>query len=252
MTPALRQIILKQRYRPNAVSFDGATYLTRGADLTGAADSKLWTVSVWVRVLAGDGVEGRILASATAVGGSTFRTRLAKLSVDRFGSAGFNAAAATILSGNAAVNDTMEVADGWVHCLVSVDMADASKRHVYINDVFDANFGTYTDDIIDFTLADWSIGADPDGSLPITASVADLWHAPGVYIDFSQPGNRRKFISAARRPVYLGENGEKPTGAAPIVFMSGPTANWHLNRGTGGAFAVTAGALTNALTNPAD
>ena len=37
-------------YAANPVNFDGTNdYLTRGATLTGAADSKLMTISVWVR-----------------------------------------------------------------------------------------------------------------------------------------------------------------------------------------------------------
>src|SRR3546814_7073174 len=44
-------------------------------------------------------------------------------------------------------------------------------------------------------------------------------------------------------------DGSTPTGSAPLVFLSGATASWHTNKGTGGGFTEN-GALTDAATDP--
>lgn len=51
------------------------------------------------------------------------------------------------------------------------------------------------------------------------------------YLDLSVAANRRKFISAARKPVSLGADGSLPLGHAPLLYVpDGLTAN----KGTGG------------------
>jgi hypothetical protein len=52
------------------------------------------------------------------------------------------------------------------------------------------------------------------------ADVADVYFAPGQFLDLSIPGNVAKFISAGK-PVDLGSDGSTPTGIAPLVFLSG-------------------------------
>jgi hypothetical protein len=240
------------RYRANAVSFDGANdYLTRGAGLTGAADSKLWTLSFWIRKQGSDGATERVFRAATTVGGGTVRTGFQKRSQNSVAILGNNAAGVAILNVSASDN-VIKVIDGWVHVLASFDMADSGKRHLYINDASDlASATVYTDDAIGFVWADWAVGADPDGTDKLNGDLADLVLWPGVYLDLSVETNRRKFISAAGKPVYLGANGERPTGAPPLVFLSGPAATWHNNLGSGGGFTVH-GALSDAPTSPSD
>lgn len=226
-------------------TFDGTTdYLTRGAGLTGAADSKLLTFSGWFKW---DGaVEGgRVVASVTTVGGATQRTRVHFDSTpgsNRFSVSGYNAAGAQILAAGAA---QIPVAGRWCHYLFSADLSNAAKRHLYIDDVSDVNVGTHTNDTIDFTMADWGVGALPDGSIKLDGDLADVWFMPGVYIDFSVEANRRKFIDSMLRPVGLGADGSLPTGTPPLIFLSGEIAAWHTNKGTGGGFTVH-GALAEA------
>jgi hypothetical protein len=88
-------------------------------------------------------------------------------------------------------------------------------------------------------MADWGLGAYPNGGNIFTGSLGDIWFMPGLYIDLSIEANRRRFISAAGEPVYLGANGEGPTGAVPLVYLSGALASWHTNKGTGGGFTLT-------------
>lgn len=88
----------------------------------------------------------------------------------------------------------------------------------------------------------------------LTGDVADFWLATGQSLltgaDIAQ-ATRRKFISAAGKPVYLGADGSTPTGVAPPIFLSGNGTDFRTNRGTGGAFTLT-GTLTNASTSPSD
>ena len=238
-------------YRANAVNFDGTNdYLTLGAGLTGAADSKLLTLSFWIRKQGSDGVAERIIRSATTVGGATSRVVVTKNTLDKISIQGVNAAGTSVLIASP-TDDTVEVADGWVHILCSVDLADTGKRHLYLNDASDATWSTYTDDLIEFTEQDWAIGATPDGSGKLNADLADLWFLPGTYIDFSVTANRRLFISATGKPVYLGATGERPTGTSALIYLSGATAGWETNLGTGGGFTEN-GALSTSATSPSD
>jgi hypothetical protein len=59
--------------------------------------------------------------------------------------------------------------------------------------------------------------------------------------------NRRKFIDASGKPV-------DPTNwpASPVLKFSGNAAAFATNQGSGGAFALTGGSLTDAGTSPSD
>jgi hypothetical protein len=225
-----------------SADFDGTNdYLTRGAGLTGAADSKLLTISLWLYIDAGTG--GRLIASATTVGGGAAGTRaVLGAGTTSFNLNGLNSAGTMILS-LASSSLTVGV---WHHIMASVDLSNPLKCHLYVDDQPDLSIVTFTDDTMDFTMADWSVGALADGSAKLDGKIGDLWFAPGVYIDLSDEANRRKFISARRGPVSLGAAGATPTGASPLVFLSGALAGWATNKGTGGGF-TTVGALTASI-----
>lgn len=144
-----------------------------------------------------------------------------------------------------------ETVNEWYHVLFSVDLSDTSKRHLYVNDASDLDqIVTYdTSGTIDFIMDNAVVGATNSGSSAFSGDVADLWIDFGTYIDFSIEANRRKFIDANGDPVYLGASGNLPTGTAPDIFLSGDTATWHTNKGTGGGFTVN-GTLANAMDGP--
>ena len=89
------------------------------------------------------------------------------------------------------------------------------------------------------------------GTPLFTGDIADVYIAPGQFIDFSVEANRRKFISADGKPVDLGSNCSTPTGTAPAVCFSGNASSFGTNKGTGGAFTLT-GTLTDAVTSPSN
>ncbi len=81
--------------------------------------------------------------------------------------------------------------------------------------------------------------------------MAELWLAPGQYVDWSVQANREKFhtsesnnITGLYAPVNLGPNGAAPTGTKPLVYLSsnvntaagqvGSPINWFkVNRANG-------------------
>jgi hypothetical protein len=66
---------------------------------------------------------------------------------------------------------------------------------------------------------------------------------------------RRKFISAAGKPVLLGADGSIPTGQAPAIFLhldkGEHSSGFAINRGVGGTLAL-GGTLTGASSSPSD
>ena len=242
-TSPIRTTMERIIYQPNGVSFDGTNdYLTRGADLTGNADSKLVTGSFWFRgATSPPATLQRVYESGTP------RFAINRNSNETISIVGLSTAPALILSAStSAINDT-----NWHHVCFSFDMSDTGRRHIYVDDVSDSSFAVYTDAAIDFTDTEHRLGARGAGAQSkFDGDLADFWLDFGTYVDLSVLANRRKFIGEnAINSVDLGSDGSSPTGTSPIIFFSGPTASWHTNKGTGGGFTEN-GALTDATTDP--
>jgi hypothetical protein len=217
---------------------DGTQWLTRGAGLTGVADSKQLTVSVWVYRSSASANGARILSASQVVGTapSPAINRIVGSNPANLFSINMNNSADTeILNVSTGVAIP---ADTWTHYMASFDLSDPAKCHLYQDDVSTLVTTTFTNDTIDFTRQEWSIAGYPDGTFKLTGGLGDLWFAPGVYIDLSIETNRRKFITAEGLPARLGATGSTPTGTAPRIYMSGAFDSW-TNKGTGGAFTVT-------------
>ena len=216
--------------------------MARGAGLDGAADSKSGILSAWLRLDGGNGSALRILNSA---GDSLIFLRRATDNLIGIGADNSTSTEILLL-----LSDTAYTAGAtWLHILASWNLATAAA-HLYINDVEDLAAGpTLTDDTIDYTVADWVSGTSMDGCL------AEVYFAPGQFLDFSVVTNRRKFVSSYLKPVYLGTDGSLPTGTAPIVYFhladAEAVADFATNRGTGGDFTIT-GTLATGSTSPSD
>lgn len=228
----------------NGVLFDGASRLVRDADLTGAANSKLWTCSLWFKrdVL---GTVQRLYKSSTINSGATQVQFLASNLIEIQGHKS-NETTEILTIASSAQTDTAS----WHHLLFSVDLANADNRHIYIDDGEDLNSVTdYIDFNIDFTRNNHAVGSATGSSDKFEGCLYDFWMEFGTYIDFSVVANRRKFTTANGAPVDLGLDGSTPTGSAPILFFSGAISAWHLNKGGGGGMNET-GALLNCGTRP--
>ena len=231
----------------DSADFDGSNdYMTRGADLTGIVDGKQGTFSGWVRIDGGDGVERRLLINNPLVFNVNITTG------NTFTVAGFNSSAIIILLLESATTYTAGAT--WLHVLASWDMATAGARHLYINDVDDLGSGpTFTNDTINYAgVANFAIGAATDGTAKFNGCLAELWFHT-TYIDITNVVNRRKFITAAGKPAYLGPTGIIPLGVVPLVYqhldVGAAVATFGTNLGSGGGWTIT-GTLATGSTSP--
>lgn len=233
----------------NAATFDGTgDYLTRDADYTGNANSKLWAFAIWFAVDTTP-IFSDIQVFMFGTGASYEATIFTDGSIRIQGQ---NSAGTEILDMDTAastINDT-----NW-HCLmVSVDMADTGKRHIYLDDtdVFDAA-STYTDAAIDFTCshfgsADHGIGARTSGIRKFSGTLGPYWCDFGQYIDFSDVTNRRVFYTSdGKVPASLANstNGNVGGFGQPIVFLNNEFSTYQTNLGSGGGLTEN-GTLTTA------
>jgi hypothetical protein len=227
-----------------AVEFDGAGYMTRGADLTGGADGKTGTVSVWVKFGGEDADDTReqVLYSSTGDFFTVKRTAAGKWQVTAKNSAG-----TVILS--LVSEDVYGIDNGWHHLMASWDLATATGQ-LYIDGVPNLAAGSVlTNDTIDYTRADHAIGATTAGATKIEAEISELYINIASAVDLSVLANRSKFRALNGKPVNLGSTGNTPTGTAPRIYLSSAAATLQTNRGTGGNFTVS-GYLWDSETGP--
>lgn len=235
----VRSVTVGSLNQDRSAAFDGATRLTRGAAITGSTITSKFTFSSWIRPT-GTGVQ-RILNDNAGASGN--RIVLVNNFVEI---TGVNAGGVQVLRVTSLTALSLNV---WNHVLISVDLTDPLKCWITINGVASLfTVTTYTNDTMDFTTSNWAIGSDLAGANPFTGSLADLWFDDGFYIDLSIPVNVGLFLSSRNGPVKVGQTGEIPmAGVLPSVYMSGNYLSWQLNKGRGGGFAVTAGALKPAI-----
>jgi hypothetical protein len=234
-------------YTAQGVLFDGTNdYMARGANLTGSADGKVGTTSFWIRYNgSSDGARQIILFGSVASGGSW---RFERNTSNKYEIRIHDVPVSAFAIDKASTSDWNE-ADGWHHVLCSWDMAVGFQ--LYVNDASDAAAGgTFTNTDLNQVGSDWWIGTDNTTTPRGDFDIADLWHAR-TRIDLSVEANRRKFRSAAGKPVNLGSDGSTPTGSAPLIYQSGSVAAWHTNKGSGGGFTLT-GTLTASADSPSD
>jgi hypothetical protein len=214
----------------NAFSNPEAVYLTRGAGLTGAADSGTVAFSFWINPEEYPIADQHIVSLEQS---GNVRFAIILKTTGQLQLFARNAAGTTILDID---TDTLLLPNQWFHVCGSVDLSDVADRYIFIDDVSsDLTVTTYTDDDIDFTTNNASVGGRVDGSQLFNGSLAEVWLEDGLFIDFSVEVNRRDFISTNGRPVSLGSDGSGP-GVSPLVYLSGQDGDFPTNKGTGGGF----------------
>lgn len=226
----------------NGADFDGTNdYMSRGAGLTGAADGKLFSGSIWFK----RGGTAAIMNFTRDDGGFVF---VRFDSDDKINITGHTSGASKILEvRTSALTDTAS----WHHVLWSFDMADSGNRHLYLDDTSDLTAASYTDGSIDFTRSDWGLGATPTGTQKMNACLQEVYINMAENFDFSVESNRRKFIDASSKPVDLGTDGSTPSGTAPIIYLKSAFGSFETNDGGGGDFSVT-GSLADCGSSPSD
>ena len=215
-----------------STEFNASDYLSKSFSSNGlASSSKTFTFSAWI-YWTGSKSQG-IFSHPTFSIATIAPANVLTVS-------GFSDSYGTILgySTTNAINKNQ-----WLHLLVSIDMSDASKRHVYLNDASLAgSFSTYTNTNIGFGVA----GASYISSNSATweGKLAHIYFDT-TYRDFSVTSNRRTFIaadggstsystlSALNPPIYfpmtteyavgknLGTVGDYTVNGSPTIVTSG-------------------------------
>lgn len=232
-----------------AVKFDGVVDLSRGADLTGNADSGKGIIFFLINrtVLTN---QDHIYVVRRGAGFTDFSVIIPNSNqVQIFG---------VNTDGNIAMRMvstfSLNTVDIWHVILASWDLSLSSAfTKLFIDDVDVTNLTTFNaGQLINYTGDDHLIGRSATGlsSLQLKACLASLYVNFGESSDLSVEANRRKFYSAGLKPVNMGVNGELPTGNPPDVYMVGDEDAFPINQGTGGLFTLNDGPLVNCATAP--
>ena len=126
------------------------------------------------------------------------------------------------------------ISSGWKHLAGACDLG-AGAVQLYVDGVA-GTATTNTNDTIQFP-ATCFFGQNISGGSFLNGSVMFPWFAWGQFLDLGAPANLAKFNSGG--PVYLGANGEFPTGTSPTLYFKEACQNFGANYGTGGNFTVS-------------
>lgn len=238
----------------DGVHFDGSTWLETSS-LT-APDSGKVTVAFWFKLGQYDGQSGgRYFFAADNGNALALTDASAAISLAEF----INDATTVSIQG-----DTGSPCDKntWHHFLCSADVTvDPNLLAIYI-DGFEVTGSLFQGGINGpllfngrgFTVGDFF--GDSGRTNALIGDMADFWFAANVSLlneggKISQ-GYRNRFVFAGC-PIFLGDDGSRPTGTAPDVFLhrapNAPASNFAANLGTGGSLALT-GTLTDSDFGP--
>lgn len=206
------------------MNFDGSTDYLDTNPLTGIADGKKGTFELIF--------EASFSATTRFFSNTETSFEVRATSAGNLVIVAENAAGTTILSATSTTPPF--AAGGLFHLVLSYDMATAGSLKVYVNDVdVPMTETTFTNDTIDYTVAEYSVGATTAGASLFTGNMYRLWFDPTSNIDFDVEANRRKFTDPNGVPVYLGYYGSLPTGSKPILFLGYEAGlAWAVNRGS--------------------
>lgn len=214
--------------------FDGSTWITRGAGLTGAADSKTGIFSCWLITTDSDSV-------IYSLNGGKFSAQIVsgKLQLQ-----GKNSGGTDIMR----ITSTTSVNDGSLHHVVGTwNTGNINGYRFYLDGVEDRNSGAdlRTDQNIDYTETDGRVGAFLSDASPFTGQLGQLYIEFGDILDIDTPSNLAKFIDTNGDPVDMGEDGSTPTSSSPIMYMLMDGLSVLTNDGTGGDFEDEGGEATD-------
>lgn len=236
----------------DAAVFNGSTTRMVLASPLAVQDSKSGIFSAWVRRDGGAGVSQGILVGGIQT--LSFGCR-AGLFTDFFFMSADQSGGVKSLDLNSQVHG---VGPTWYHVLGSWNQE--INCFWYVNDTNERTLNNFLNaPLLYAPYPQWQIGCSFNVAVPqdfFFGALAEIYFAPGYYLDFSIVANRRKFITAAGKPAQMGYNAYLPTGDLPSIYFhldkGEPPANFAYNRGTGGNPWVITGPLTTASTSPSD
>lgn len=247
---ARKGIIAADKYIARGATFDGTNdYLTHASSLL--TDSSQILLSFWFRI---NTLKQQWFYNVQDSGAGGNKNRL-QVSFD-------GASGPVKISGrNSSGTELLDVRsssisdNNWHHCAFSCDLTNASKRHLYIDGSSDlATVNIYTSGTMELsggTSPENHIGSQSGAASKLDGDLADFFVESATYLDLSDSANLAKLIGSGDRPVFLGDSGDRVTGSSPDIFLSGPVASWHTNKGSGSGFTEN-GTLTAASSSPSD
>lgn len=211
----------ERREDGRATYFDGSAY-TAATGVAPHDDSGSGTFSAWTYTHRDDVVQS-LLRTTLAL--QRFQVQLA--GGPRLSILGRDTSGNLVLQGVGTpapdgIGDTFD----WHHLLISYDLAGSPVIKMYVDDIeqtvtpvvatADAKIGLSQ-------VEEWALGAQLDGSNPLFGAVFNMWFQPDLYVDLDDVEVRRQFITAGKRPVYLGRTGDRPfgLGTPPYIFFQG-------------------------------
>jgi hypothetical protein len=221
------------------VQFDGSSYLTNAA-LSAGADSAVGAMVAWLEPVTGAVVECAISIGDGTAGVGNLVCQLRRQTSGTLQAEVVNQGTTTRLY-DRTPNDTFPLTA--VCVMVSWDTTNQLQSYYYNNAPAsggDATVGVGTLDWSGRDVARIGIRHDTADIQIWTGRMSDIWVTKSEYIDFSDAGERLRFINA--------DDSWKPinTGSPVIQFGRGQTAaDWNAgtNLGSGGNFVMT-GAVT--------
>lgn len=216
-----------------AVDFDGTNdYLSRSSALSGAANSKTFTLSFWFWAPT-PSADCTFYEEDT---GSSYRFVVEWIvSSTTLRVYARNTSGTNILVANY-VLQLSALANTFYHILVSVDLANTSNRYFYVNDeAVSPAWATYTNQDIGFANSTRYVVANDLINTGLYAKTRlSNFYRDNTYRNLSITANRRLFITADLKPA-AGQ-----AALSPILYlpMSDPTTVG-TNAGTGGNFTLT-------------
>jgi len=235
-------------YKAKAVAFNASPYLTKASAWTGASSTSTVVISFWIKMIGGNGSLQYIFTDQELLTWVTWITRTTgnKIRFVLQNTSGSN-------QGADITSATSITADGnWHHVLLA---RNGATLQLYIDGASDS----YTTTYLTSHTTGWTrtpiiaARAGPTGVL--NADLFDFYIHIGAYLDLSNSANREKFRDVGGKPVYLGENGELPTGSTPICFHhvdeGGASSGFVTNLGSGGGMTLN-NTLNLSSTSPTD
>jgi len=220
----------------NSVTFDGTNDFLLLSSAIGGADSSATLASIWLKVDDAGGDGNLMIITDT----TNEHFRVSRNASDQI-EINLENDASTVLWNFTSTNTFNSTTNtGWHHLLFSTDLGGSPTATVYLDDAVLAGTDNTspTTGSIDFTPAAWSFGADVSGNNKLTGSLSEVYiHT--VSLDLAVEANRRKFINSGGKAVFLGADGSIPTGTVPLIFLTGATAIWEVNKGSGDGFTLT-------------
>ena len=244
-------------YSANAVNFDGiTTVMATSGGLTGIVDGPTGTISAWIKF--NDSYNGGINQYQQIFGISGLEFTLARTGSNWGANAAIGLGLAQLPIGPSQTlrirtNTLYPNPTGWLHILASWNTNAAPDRaiNLLINGVSDFTSGGDNNSfLIDYATHNYTMGGGAPQTERGAMDASDFWFST-EYLDVNQESVSEKFVDSNGKPVFLGNNGELPSGNQPVVFFSGDASQWNINKGFGQGFNKVE-PLTNSLTSPSD